>query len=139
MGVCPFINFSKARLAKCYGSRVTACLLHIQVYGMLVLVMSLIVYGYVLPYKSKVANGAEIVIQLNFLTLLVLEATPLFQETLFYFPAPTGDVNMERSGRQCMDEPPSTNSLSWLLLPFYYAPVVGVVTAVIIYSILCFM
>ena len=105
-----------------------------QVYGMLILVISLIVYGYVLPYKSKVANGVEIVTQLNFLMLLVLEATPLFRELLFIFPAPTGKVGdneMKSSGHECEASPVTTSSLSWLLLPFYYVPLVVLVAMVI--------
>ena len=111
-----------------------------QVYGMLILVISLIVYGYVLPYKSKVANGVEIVTQLNFLTLLVLEATPLFRETLFIFPAPTGKAgiaDMKSDGHECDDNATTTSSLTWLLLPFYYVPLLALVAMVIGYSILC--
>ena len=48
-----------------------------------------------LPYKSKVANALEIAVQLNFLTLLVLETAPLFQDTLFIFPAPS-EQDLER-------------------------------------------
>ena len=104
---------------------------------MLILVISLIIYGYVLPYKSKVANGVEIVTQLNFLTLLVLEATPLFRETLFIFPAPTGkviDIEMKSDG-QCETSPVTTSSLSWLLLPFYYVPLLALVAMVIGYGV----
>ena len=106
---------------------------------MLILVISLIVYGYVLPYKSRVANGVEIATQLNFLTLLILEATPLFRETLFFFPAPTGkagDAEMKSSSHECDDSPATTSSLSWLLLPFYYVPLVVFVALVIVYGVL---
>lgn len=110
----------------------------LQVYGMLILVISIIVYTYVLPYKSKVANILEIVVQLNFLTLLVLETTPLFQETLFVFPATT-EQDLERSSRECVDSPKNTSLLTWLLLPFYYLPVLGLILTASVYLALFLM
>lgn len=102
---------------------------------MLVLVLSIVIYSYVMPYKSKVANAIEIVVQLNFLTLLVLEVTPLFRDTLFVFPTPT-DRDLERSRTECVDSPADTSSLTWLLLPFYYLPVLGLLLVGVIYLVL---
>lgn len=102
---------------------------------MLVLVVSIITYSYILPYKSKAANAIEIIVQLNFLTLLVLEATPLFQDTLFVFPTPSKEES-DRSGVECLDSPMSASHLTWLLLPFYYLPVLGLMAAAVIYGVL---
>ena len=101
---------------------------------MLVLVLSIVIYSYVLPYKSKVANTIEIIVQLNFLTLLVLEATPLFQETLYVFSAPT-DEELERSRVKCVNSPADTSSKTWLLLPFYYLPLLGLISVVGVYTV----
>ena len=110
-----------------------------QVYGMLVLTIFIIVYAYVLPHKSKVANILEIAVQLNFLTLLVLETTPLFQDTLFIFPAPSeqDSLSLERGSQlqKCVDSPQDTSLLTWLLLPFYYLPVLGFIMTASIYLI----
>lgn len=109
-----------------------------QVYGMLVLVVMIVVYSYVLPYRSKVANAVEIGVQLNFLTLLVLESTDLFQEALYFFRAPT-DEDVERSRVECVDSPMGTSSKTWLLLPFYYLPVLGLVSIISVYFVLYMM
>ena len=105
---------------------------------MLILVISIIIYTYVLPYKSKVANTLEIAVQLNFLTLLVLETTPLFQDTLFIFTAPS-EQDLERNSQECVDSPKDTSLLTWLLLPFYYLPVLGFTVTASVYIILFLM
>ena len=105
---------------------------------MLVLVISIIIYTYVLPYKSKVANILEIAVQLNFLTLLVLEITPIFQDTLFIFPDPS-EQDLEISSQKCVDSPKNTSLLTWLLLPFYYLPVLGFIVTASIHLILFLM
>lgn len=105
---------------------------------MLILVISIITYTYVLPYKSKVANTIEIAVQLNFLTLLVLEITPIFQDTLFIFPAPS-EQDLEISSQKCVDSPKNTSLLTWLLLPFYYLPVLGFIVTASVHLILFLM
>ena len=109
-----------------------------QVYGMLILVISIILYTYMLPYKSKVANALEIAVQLNFLTLLVLETAPLFQDTLFIFPAPS-EQDLERGSQECLDSPKDASLLTWLLLPFYYLPVLGFIVTASVHLILFLM
>lgn len=105
---------------------------------MLVLVLSIVIYSYVLPYKSNVANIIEIVVQLNFLTLLVLETTPLFQETLYVFSTPTYNES-ERSRVECVNSPTGTSLKTWLLLPFYYLPVLGLTSVVGVYTVFYIM
>ena len=105
---------------------------------MLLLVISIIIYTYVLPYKSKVTNTLEIAVQLNFLTVLVLETTPIFQDTLFIFTAPS-EQDLEISSQKCVDSPKDTSLLTWLLLPFYYLPVLGFIVIASIYLILFLM
>ena len=94
-----------------------------QVYAIQALVVFLSMYVYLLPYKSTIANTFEIILLLNLLVLMLLDATPLIRETLFTFSQQTG-IDAGRHG---------VSHISWLLFSFYYLPVVllaGVTIAV---------
>ena len=85
-----------------------------QVYAIQALVIFLSIYVYLLPYKSTIANTFEIILLLNLLILMLLDATPLIRETLFTFPVQP-IVDASRHG---------VSHISWLLFSFYYLPVV---------------
>ena len=86
----------------------------LQVYAIQALVILLSTYAYILPYKSTIANTVEIILLLNLLVLMLLDATPLIRETLFTFSPQTG-IDAGRRG---------VSHISWLLFSFYYLPVV---------------
>ncbi len=77
--------------------------LRIQVYVTVVLVATLTVYAYLLPYKSAIANACEVAVLLNMILLLLLSTTSLVRESF-------GDVLKVRAER-------------WLLYCLYYMPI----------------
>lgn len=92
---------------------------HIQVYASLVLLVMIALYGFVQPYRSKVANILELVFQTNFFVFILLENTPLIRDNLFTFP-------VEDPTTTSVDESyeSSISNLTWLLTPFYYLPLI---------------
>ena len=93
----------------------------LQVYIMQALVIFLSMYAYFLPYKSILANAFEIILLLNLLILMLVDATPLIRETLFTFPVqPVVDA-----GRH------GVSHISWLLFSIYYLPVVLLVGLIV--------
>ena len=92
---------------------------------MQVVVIYLSMYAYLKPYKSMIANAFEIILLLNLLVLMLLDATPLIRETLFTFSLQT----VFDAGR------PGVSHISWLLFSLYYLPVVllpGLIAALLI-------
>lgn len=97
-------------------------------YAILLLVVSTSLYAYNLPYKSKIANILEIVVQLNFLALLLLDITPIIRDELFVFG---GDTN--NSGCNIFSR---VSYIVMLLAPVYYVPVVLLLVVASAYLIL---
>ena len=92
-----------------------------QVYAILLLVSVLSATAFFSPYKSLVVNAVEILLLINLLVLLLLDATPVVKEFLFTF-----GVGLEVS------------PISWVLFTLYYIPVlalVGVVVVVVAHKI----
>ena len=81
------------------------------------LVVSLSLYTYNFPYKSKVANILEVVLQLNLLILLLLEYTFVLREDLFVF---SGDTSVG----VCDNDFTNISYIVILLAPIYYMPLV---------------
>ena len=69
----------------------------------LVLAIIITVYGFVQPYKSRTANLLEMGVQVNFLLLLLIEATSNIRELYFTFP-PLLQSNVT-SEPECVDSP----------------------------------
>ena len=86
----------------------------------LVLAIIITVYGFVQPYKSRAANLLEIGVQVNFLLLLLIEATSNIRDLYFTFP-PLLQSNMT-SEPECVDSPTGIAPITWILMPFYYLP-----------------
>ena len=87
------------------------------------------IYAYNMPYKSKIANIFELVVQLNFLILLLLELTPIVKEDLFVF---SGDT----SGGVCNNVFSSVSYIVILLAPVYYMPLLLLIIVAIAYLVL---
>ncbi len=86
-----------------------------QVYATLVLLISLSLYTYCLPYKSKAVNILEIIVHLVFLVLLLLESTPSLRRQLFVFSGSTVSEGCSRAFSH-------VSYIVILLTPIYYTP-----------------
>ena len=86
----------------------------------LVLATIITVYGFVQPYKSRTANLLEMGVQVNFLLLLLIEATSNIRDLYFTFP-PLLQSNVT-SEPECVDSPTGIAPITWILMPFYYLP-----------------
>ena len=75
------------------------------------------VYGYVQPYKSRLTNLIEAAVHLNFLALLILNATTFFRDDYLTFPSLSLSAN-----ESCSDSVNGIATVSWVLMPFYYLP-----------------
>jgi hypothetical protein len=88
----------------------------------------LAIYGLIQPYKSKLTNVLELVVQINFIILLALESTSFLRDTYNTFPPPPkmqtiAQLNTTSAeGSACEDAPMGISGLSKILLPFYYLP-----------------
>ena len=89
----------------------------------LVLAIIITVYGFVQPYKSRTANLLEMGVQVNFLLLLLIEATSNIRDLHFTFP-PLLQSNVT-SEPECVDSPTGIAPITWILTPFYYLPLLG--------------
>lgn len=99
-----------------------------QIYAVFVLVISICLYAYNMPYKSKVANILELVVQLNFLFLLLLELTPFISEDFFVF-------NGKTSGGDCSNVFSRVSNIVVLLAPIYYAPLLLIIVVPVSYVV----
>ena len=81
------------------------------------------VYAYVLPYRSRLANYLEMVINLNFLLLLLISSTSFFSDDFFFFPSLTDIVTQSTDGEGYCGSVAGIAVVSWVLMPFYYLPV----------------
>ena len=93
----------------------------LQVVKVLVLAVYTTVYGYVQPYRSQLANLLEAAININFLFLLIINATSFFHDDFFIFLSLTEST----SSGECAGSRVGIALVSWILVPFYYLPVLG--------------
>ena len=100
----------------------------------LVLAIIITVYGFVQPYKSQTANFLEIGIQVNFLVLLLIEATSNIRELYFTFP-PLLQSNVT-SKPECVDSLTGIAPITWILMPFYYLPLLVLTVVACVYLVL---
>ena len=102
----------------------------LQVYLLLFLTLLLALYHFTQPYKSPVANALELVVQLDFLLLLLLVSSAILEP--FYGLPLQGTVS---SNDTCGGHDVGVAGVVWFLTPFYYFPVLllmGVVVMVCI-------
>ena len=90
--------------------------------------ITLVVYGLIQPYKSKLTNVLELIVQINFIVLLALESTSFLKDTYNTFPPlPQMQASVQLNttaadNNICKDAPVGISDLSKILLPFYYLP-----------------
>ena len=92
------------------------------------------VYSYTQPYRSRLANYVEIAVNLNFLFLLLINATSFFNDDFFIFSTLSGNSTA------VVDSHCSSVSgiavVSWILMPFYYLPILGGFIIAVVLTIL---
>lgn len=85
---------------------------NMQVSPLCVMSVMLVVYGMIQPYKNRTTNIVEMLVQINFILLLTLESSGYLKDT---------NVDLNSSG---------VSTVTAILLPFYYLPIVPfIVTA----------
>lgn len=101
-----------------------------QVVKVLVLALFTTVFGYIQPYRSQLANLLETAIHINFLFLLIINATSFFHNDLFIFSS--GSLT-DGSSESCTGSLAGIAHVTWILMPVYYLPVIGAcVTATVL-------
>ncbi len=87
------------------------------------------VCGLFQPYKSMAVNILEICVLSNFLLLLMLQSTQLIKDTYVVFPLPvaTTESNLTTSTCQLYS---GISTLAWIMFPFYYLPLLGLVVVI---------
>ena len=88
----------------------------------MILVLSISAYGFIKPYRERLANILELVVQSSFLLLLILASVASTQDSLLAYPA--GGL----SDRECNNAPDGVAGIAWLLFPFLYFPHVLLLT-----------
>ena len=91
---------------------------------MFVLMTTLAVYAYVLPYKDMLVNIVELLFQLSLLLFLMVRSTSNIAENYLQFPNRQYDDNM--GTKNCSSET-GTAYLTWVLFPFAYLPLVVII------------
>ena len=97
----------------------------------LVLAIIITVYEFVQLYKSRTANILEIGVQVNFLLLLLIEATSGIRELYFTFP-PLLQSNTT-SEPECVDTLTGIAPITWILMPLYYLPLLVLTVVACVY------
>lgn len=90
---------------------------------MFILMIMFTVYAYVLPYKEMLVNIVELFFQLSLLMFLLLRSTGSIVDDYLIFP------NHEHSDddlNSCSSET-SIATLTWILFPFAYLPLVVII------------
>lgn len=99
----------------------------------MILTLYTAVYGYVQPYKSKLSNMTEAVVNINFLVLLIFNATAFFHDDYLTFP-PLAQLTNDT----CSDSVHDIATVSWILMPFYYLPL-GAFCVILIAALLAYI
>ena len=87
-----------------------------QVGPIVILVISITVYGFAKPYKERLTNVLELLMQSSFLLLLLLLSVASTHNTLLTF---SGDGT---TTRHCNKQPNEIARIAWLLFPVLYFP-----------------
>lgn len=76
-------------------------------------------YGYIQPFEELHVNILETVLSINTLILLLLRNTEDIEDTL-----DTLEGQLPRNEMVCQDKIRGVTIFSWLLMPFYYLPLI---------------
>ena len=102
---------------------------------LLVVAVYTTIYSFIQPYRSRLANHFEIAVNLNFLLLLTISSTSFFTDDFFFFPS-FADVTESTGGESYCGSVEGVAVVSWVLMPFYYLPVlVAVVTVAVLVAL----
>ena len=99
-----------------------------QMVPLFIMCIMLVIYGLVQPYKNKLTNVLELIVQINFIVLLALESTSFLKDVYNTFPPlpqmqASAQLNTTAADDStCKDAPVGISDLSKILLPFYYLP-----------------
>ena len=97
-----------------------------QIFLLFLMGIYMTVYGYIRPYRSLCSNVIELVVSLNFLLLLILDSTSYFSDMYFIFQSAS-------SNEHCYGQFEGVTIISWILMPFYYLPLVALcITALVL-------
>ena len=91
---------------------------------MLILMMTIAIYAYVLPYKEMFANVIELLFQLILLLFLMLRSTGYIIDK--YLQLPNQNSEDDRNMTRCSSDTGMSN-LTWILFPFAYLPLVIII------------
>ena len=91
---------------------------------MFILMTTLAVYTYVLPYKDMLVNIIELLFQLSLLIFLMLRSTTNIVDNYLKFPNHQYDDDMD--SKNCSSDT-GTAYLTWVLSPFAYFPLVIII------------
>ena len=98
---------------------------------LLILSISIVTTGLVWPYKSILSNFMDLLLSVDVILLLILRSTGHLKDRL-------GAVTLEGVNRsnQCVEFNFKPSILSYILLPFYYFPLLSCVTALCVWTFL---
>ena len=94
----------------------------------------LVLYGYIQPYKFPVANALEVIVQLDFLFLLLLISSQVLERFYALPPIQLGEGGA--GGNSTCGHKKGVAKVVWFLTPFYYFPLlllVGVAVGYIVW------
>ena len=100
-------------------------------YLLLFLCVVVVLYGYIQPYRAHAVNIVEVIVEVNFFFLLLLVSSQLLEQFLA-IPFPSEG---SRSSSYCVGSDVGVATVTWILTPLYYLPLLvlaGLVTAYII-------
>ena len=100
-----------------------------QVPSLLVMCIVFCIYGLVQPYKSRVTNIIEMMVQVTFIILLTLESTSFLRDIYNVFPLPQVRVGNSANVTMdvCTDGRSGVSVITSILLPFYYLPLLALI------------
>ena len=103
--------------------------IYAQVPSLLVMCIVFCIYGLVQPYKSRVTNIIEMLIQVTFIILLTLESTSFLRDIYNVFPLPQVRVGNGANVTMdvCTDGRSGVSVITSILLPFYYLPLLALI------------
>ncbi len=97
--------------------------------AMFVLAVTVAVYGYTQPYISLPANILEVFLSLDIIVLLLLKNTQQVVDQLQTYSSQSYCQEAFNATCQCDGSIEGVTSLTWILLPLYYIPLV---TAIVV-------
>ena len=85
--------------------------------------MMFALYTYIMPYKDMLVNVVELLFQLMFMLFLLLRSTRDIVDDYLVFPYHNNFLdNISFLNKNCTDNETGVATLTWLLFPFAYFP-----------------